>query len=235
MGPGPDTRLEATNEEAAARASAEVKRTRRLYRRFAPFYDAFRATWSRWTRPVEGELDRLFRERIGPDTRILELAPGTGINIERLFRCSDDFRSYLGIDSSEEMLAHARLKTRSDERIELRVGDATELDAVGDTFELIVCTWLLSHLDAPAATVGDALGKLASGGTAVFVFFTAPRSKPLHAVLRWLGGPFHFRLVDPEPIRKLPGLERLFTAAGGMATLAAFRAPTDVTPGRDLP
>ena len=221
---GRDGHVAVTSKDAAP-VSREVERTRRLYRWFAPFYDAFRALWSRWTRPVEEDLDQLFRERIGPYTRILELAPGTGINVERLFRCSHDFLSYLGIDSSEEMLARAREKARADERIELRVGDATDLGAVAGTFEFIVSTWLLSHLDTPAATVRDALGKLAPDGTAVFVFFTAPRWKLLYLVLRALGGPLSYRLVDPAPIRELPGLERLSTCAGGVATLAAFRAP----------
>ena len=96
----------------------------------APLYDAFRSLWSRWTRPVEAALDDLFRERIGSGTRILELAPGTGINVERLLRCAPDFASYLGIDSSEEMLARAREKARGDPRIELRIGDATDLGAI---------------------------------------------------------------------------------------------------------
>ena len=211
--------------------SPQVERARRVYRRFSPFYDPFRRLWSLWTRPIERELDRLFRERIGPDTRILELAPGTGINIERLLRCSDHFCSYLGIDSSEEMLARARVKARGDERIELSVGDATDLRGIATTFDLIVSTWLLSHLDAPTETVRDALGRLASGGTAVFVFFTAPRWKPVHAALRALGGPLSYELVDPEPIYKLPGLEQSSACAGGMATVVVFRA-ADTVPGQ---
>lgn len=205
--------------------SAQVTRSRHLYRRFAPFYDGFRALWSRWTRPIEEDLDRLFRERIGPDSRILELAPGTGINIARLLRCSPGFASYLGIDASEEMLARARPRAREDARFDLRVGDATDLSTVEGAFDFVVSTWLLSHLDEPAAAVRGALAKLAPGGTAVFVFFTQPRSKLLGAALRALGGPFSYRFVDPEPIRALRGLERLAACAGGMATLAIFRAP----------
>lgn len=210
---------------SARQQSAEVERTRRLYHRVAPFYDGFRSVWSRWTRPVEDELDRLFRERIEPATRVLELAPGTGINVERLFRCAPGFASYLGIDSSDDMLAQARQKTRGDSRIELRVGDATDLDAVEGSFEFLVCTWLLSHLDAPAETARDALSKLAPGATAAFVFFTAPRGKLLRCVLERLGGPLGYRFVDAESIRALPNLERLESCAGGMATLAVFRAP----------
>lgn len=202
----------------------QVVRIRALYRRFAPVYDAFRAFWSWWTRPIEDELDRLFRERIDAQTPILELAPGTGINIERVFRRSPGFESYLGIDASPEMLARAAPRTRGDARIELRQGDVTDLKGLGSgPFDFVVSTWLLSHLDAPAATVRDALGHVAPGGTAVFVFFTVPRWGLLRALLRALSGPFSYRLVDPEPIRALPGLERTSSCAAGMATIAVFR------------
>ncbi len=215
--------MDSPSGPAALQTSAEVERTRRLYHWVAPFYDSFRSLWSRWTRPAEEALDRLFRERIGPETRVLELAPGTGINVERLLRCAPEFASYLGIDSSEEMLARARPKARADARIELRVGDATAVGAIEGSFDFIACTWLLSHLDAPAETVRGALSKLSPGGTAAFIFFTAPRSALLRGVLRRLGGPFQYRLVDATPIRTLPGLESFESCAAGMATLAVFQ------------
>lgn len=210
---------------ARTQRSAEVERTRRLYQWVAPLYDAFRTLWSRWTRPTEQALDTLFRERIGPATHVFELAPGTGINITRLLRCAPGFASYLGIDATPEMLVRARSKARGDARIELRIGDATDLRAVAGSFEFVVCTWLLSHLDAPAETVRDVLSKLAPGGTAAFVFFTAPRGAIFRRVLERLGGPLRYRLVDATAIRVLPNLERLEVCAMGMATLAVFQAP----------
>lgn len=203
----------------------EVERARRLYRRVAPLYDGFRSLWSRWTRPVETALDDLFRERIGAETRILELAPGTGINVERLLRCAPHFTSYLGIDASEEMLARARGKARGDRRIELRLGDATALDVADGSFDFIVCTWLLSHLDEPAEAVRRALPKLSAGGTAVFVFFTSPTNGFSRYVLSMLGGPFEYRFVDARDILEIAGLERIETRAAGIATLVVFRAP----------
>lgn len=209
-------------------ATPQLARIRILYRRFAPMYDVFRALWSRLTRPIEDDLDRLFRDRVGPQTRVLELAPGTGINIERLLRCSPSFTSYLGIDASPHMLARARARTGDDSRIELRVGDVTELPSLAEgPFDFIVSTWLLSHLVAPTETVLDALAMLAPGGTAVFVFFTKPRSRVLRGVLRALHGPFSYELIDPEPFHELPDLERIDSCAGRMATLAVFRAATD--------
>ncbi len=221
-----------TNGTNATVNPPQLDRVRRVYSWFARFYDAFRAVWGRWTRPIEEDLDQLFRERIGAESRILELAPGTGINIERLFRWTRGFGSYLGIDSSEEMLVRARARAQADDRIELRIGDATDLQAVGGTFDFVVSSWLLSHLDTPDATVRDALRKLAPGGTAVFVFFTPPRSRLLLAVVTAIGNPFSYRVVDREPIRTLPNLERMSVSAAGMATLAVFRAPPDQAPAK---
>ena len=202
---------------------------RRLYRRMAPVYDPIRSVWSRWTRSAEAELDLLFSERVGPEARVLELAPGTGINIERLLRCAPRFRSYLGIDISPDMLARARDKTGGDPRFELRIGDATELTDVEESFDFVVCTWLLSHLEDPARTVARATEKLAPGGTAVFVFFTEPD----RAVVRWPLRPavraFRARFVAPETIHRLPHLERLTRHAGGLATFAVFRRVEGVT------
>lgn len=211
------------------RPSSEVERTRRLYRRLAPFYDAFRWFWGRSTRRAERSLDVLFRERIDSSTRVLELAPGTGINVERLLRMAPEFASYLGVDSSEEMLGRARQRAGGDPRIELRLGDVIERASDGGRFDFIVCTWLLSHLDEPAEMVHTAVSMLSPGGTAVFVFLTAANSRLLRATMGALGGPLHYRAVDSEPIRAFPHLERFETCAGGIATLVTFRTP----PGAD--
>lgn len=208
-----------------AGSPAQVQRIRRVYRWFAPAYDGFRAFWSLWNRKSERELDRLFRERIGPDTRILELAPGTGINIRRLLRRGREFGSYLGIDASEEMLARARAKVADAAGIELRLGDVTELAALPGAFDFVVSTWMLSHLDEPTAVIRDAVAHLAPGGSAVFVFLTEPRGRLLAAIVRAIGGPFSYRCVSLEPILALDHVERVETFAWGTATLVVFRMP----------
>jgi SAM-dependent methyltransferase len=221
--------------EVSRGEGSEPEWARRLYRWLAPIYDALRRIWSRWTAATEAALDELFAKRISSDSQILELAPGTGINLDRVFRCAPGFHSYLGIDVSEVMLARARPRTRGDPRIVLRVGDATDLSGVLGPFEYIVCTWLLSHLDAPRDTARGALSKLAPGGSAVFVFFTKPESR----LVRWLLNPFmrlfRVRFVDPEPFRTLPYFERMTIDAGGMATLVVFRRPAPPDEGRISP
>jgi len=207
------------------RVQPATQRVRNVYRWVAPFYDAFRMAWSRLTLPIERELDRLFRERIGPEARILELAPGTGINVVRLLREAPRFASYLGIDASEDMLARARPRARGDARIRFRLGDATEVASVDGAFDFIICTWMLSHLDAPAETVRAALAKLAPEGTAVFVFFSRPSSMPLRWLLGALGHVFRYRLLEPAMLTDSSDLEASTSRAAGMATLAVFRRP----------
>lgn len=213
-----------------AATATTTRRVRGLYRRVAPFYDAFRAAWSRLTRPVERQLDRLFRERIGPQASILELGPGTGINLRRLLREAPHFGRYLGIDASEAMLSRARSRAQDDPRIVLRTGDITELHGLEDAFDFVVCTWVLSHLDDPPETVRAALARLAPRGTAVFVFFSRPALAPLRWLLAAFGRVFRYRLLAPARITGLPFLETSSSCAAGMATLAVFRRPSEGPP-----
>ncbi len=207
----------------------EPRWARNLYRRVARVYNAIRPLWS--SRAAEAQLDSLFAEHIGPATRVLELAPGTGINIERLFRCSPNFASYLGIDVSSAMLDRARIAARNDSRVTLQLGDATDLSGLGGPFGFIVCTWLLSHLEHPERAVGRALEHLEPGGTAAFLFFTRAANPLIRALVVLFVRSFRGAVVDAEAISSHPQLEAIHRYGGGYATLAVFRRPRDASLG----
>jgi SAM-dependent methyltransferase len=196
----------------------------RAYRLFARFYDAFRRVWSAWTRVTETRLDELFAERIGPTARVLELGPGTGVNLARIERLGLTFGSYLGIDASDEMLARARERFGSSPKIELRRGDVRKLADVPGGFDFVVSTWVLSHLERPADVVREAVALLAPGGSAVFLVSGRPTARWLAVVLtpfyRWAGA----RFVEPRDLEPIPGLEALERRSLGLASLAVFRA-----------
>lgn len=203
--------------------SGDSRWIRSLYANVAPLYDLGRRLWGAWTRSAERELDRLFSSRIDRNSRVLELAPGTGVNLERLFCCAPSFGSYLGIDLSDPMLRRARKKSRGDRRVMLRVGDATELSPALGSFDFIVCTWLLSHLTRPAETVRRALERLAPGGSAVFLFLTRSESPLVRVAVGLVLAPFRVRPVDARTIGRLPHFQRLTRHGGGSASLAVFQ------------
>jgi SAM-dependent methyltransferase len=205
----------------------------RVYRVFSLVYDVFRGLWSFWTRSSEKALDALCVSRIGRDARILELGPGTGINLERLQRLGIGFERYVGIDASEAMLDRLRAKLGKDARVDLRVGDITDLSNLRERFDFVVSTWVLSHLPDPAATVRQAIDLLEPGGTAVFLFSATPSSRLLRVGLmpfyHWAGAVF----IDPAGIEELPGLEVIERRSAGLAALAVFRRPeSDPEPAR---
>ncbi len=191
----------------------EPRWARFLYGCVACIYDAIRPLWS--SRDAEVQLDSLFGERIGAATRVLELAPGTGINIERLFRRCANFHSYLGIDVSSAMLDRARVAARDDDRITLQLGDSTDLSGLGGSFGFIVCTWLLSHLEHPESTVRGALEHLEPGGTAAFLFFTRTDNLLVRALVALFVRSFRGACVDAKTLSALPYLEAMHRYGGG--------------------
>ena len=203
----------------------EPRYARHLYGRVARVYNAIRPFWS--SRAAEVQLDALFAERIGSATRVLELAPGTGINVVRLFRCAPKFGAYLGIDVSAAMLDRARIAARNDSRVTLQLGDACDLSGLGGSFGFIVCTWLQSHREHPERAVRGALAHLEPGGTAAFLFFTRPDSPFIRGLLAPFIRSFRGSFVDPEAIRSLPHLEVIHRYGGGYATLAVFTRPRE--------
>ena len=207
----------------------EPRWARALYRRVAGIYDAIRPLWS--SPAAEARLDALFAECIGPATRVLELAPGTGINVERLFRCSPNFGDYLGIDVSAAMLDRARAAAQNDPRVTLQLGDASDLSGLSGSFGFIVCTWLLSHLEHPERAVRGALEHLEPGGAAAFLFFTRADNFLIRGLVALFVRSFRGAFVDPEAIRLLPHLEAMHRFRGGYATLAVFRRPGEPSLG----
>ena len=216
-------RIERKIKAATPNERWEAKWARYLYRRVARIYNSIRPLWS--SGAAETQLDALFAERVGPATRVLELAPGTGINVERLFRCSPKFGAYLGIDVSSAMLDRARIAARNDSRVTLQRGDATDLSRLGGSFGFIVCTWLLSHLEHPERAVRGALLHLEPGGTAAFLFFTRADNLLIKGLVALFVRSFRGTFVDTEAIRSLPHLEVMHRYGGGYATLAVFRSP----------
>lgn len=183
----------------------------------ARWYDPFRK-W--WTRIVESKLEKDFLETlqrtITPKTRIVEIGCGTGINIQRVLSLKKPFHSYTGIDFSSDMIAIAQQKFREEKNVTFIQGDARTVP-LPKQYDLVICTWVLSHIPEPSVVVNRYYKNLQKDGTMLLVFLT----KPHWSVSFWFS-PFmklyHSQYVSEQEIENMDGKKEIKKYAYGLAT-----------------
>ena len=214
----PDAKAPAPGGTFTAHGRAE--RVQTLYRLAgARWYDPFRVLWERLTsRAAEAELDRLVREHAAEGCRVLDIGCGTGHNLGRLHRLGVPFESYRGVDLTSSMLAIARQRYADETRATFVESDLHDLSGAPERFDLILCTWVLSHLERPHDAFEIAHRLLAPGGHALFLTLTHPRW-----YVSWWFTPlvrlFQARYVEAAALQSLPGLATIQTWTAGLVTL----------------
>ena len=144
--------------------------------------------------------DRLIREmEPEPGTHILEIACGTGRNLDCMDRLYPGRHLY-GLDISEQMLETAREKLAG--RVLLAHGDACSFDPVGlfgrESFDHIVLSYSLSMIPDWQGALSQALAHLAPGGTLHIVDFGDLSRLPgsfSYLLRKWLEQ-FHVQVRD---------------------------------------
>ena len=195
------------------------------YRAGGRWWDPFRAVWELCTsRQAKADLESLLRRYVTPESRILDLGCGTGVNLDRLLRLGLPFQHYTGMDFSSSMLALARKRFGDMPSITFLEGDVTALEDVGERYDAIVATWLLDHLREPASFVNNVQRLLAPGGHLLLMFYSRPRW-----FLRFWLSPLGRRLVlaDPVPEREVSSFSGVLskkTYSAGVVTLVDIGA-----------
>lgn len=145
-----------------------------------------------------GKIERLLADRKGSlpaglDGTILEIGPGTGVNL-RFYRTGI---RWIGIEPNPFMHPHLRREAgRLSLPIDLRHGVAERLDLADESLEAVVSTHVLCSLrDLPAA-LHEIRRVLRPGGRFVFIeHVAAPPGTWLRRVQRWVR-PFSQALAD---------------------------------------
>src|SRR5436190_12529569 len=115
--------------------------------------------------------------------RTLELGVGTGANLGHYPREAN----VIGIDLSPEMLAIAQQHTQElDLDIELRLGDAQDLDFADEEFDTVTATLLLSTVPDPQRAVFEMRRVLRPGGRVLLLDFARHPVAPVRWVERVL-------------------------------------------------
>lgn len=139
----------------------------RFYRRQAKFYDL-----TRWIM-LHGRREAVAKLGLRPESAVLEVGCGTGLNFRHILARLDPERGRLtGLDFSASMLARARRRVVRNgwSGVGLVQGDATVLP-FSATFDAVLFAYSLSMVPDFAAALRGARACLRSGGVLVVLDF----------------------------------------------------------------
>lgn len=194
----------------------------------SPYVDSYERRASLWERAVarqaERDVRRRFEELPRRPLRVLDLGAGNGRTLHRLHRAGVDVASYLGVDSSPRMITAARDRYPYS-RARFDVGDVTDVDSI-EPHDLVIATWVLSHLGDPGEALDRWLRLLAPRGRLVVACLT---DGPDHTgrLVRWrLEHQLHCTPVDPQ-VLVARGPRHVHRSLAGSCAVVEYRRGGD--------
>ena len=133
----------------------------------------YRAIRPGWTSSGE-QLEALVRSYLTADSKVMDLGCGRGGVVELFWR---DVKLAAGLDPDVPSLAEHRAQG-----MPVVTGRGEHLPFAGESFDLIVCIWVLEHLRSPEGVLSEVRRVLRPGGH--FVFLTPNLRNPLLAFNR---------------------------------------------------
>jgi SAM-dependent methyltransferase len=132
------------------------------------YRDRYRALRPGW-RSSGDQLEALVRSRLTAQSHVLDLGCGRGGVVELIWH---DVKLAAGLDPDVPSLAEHRAPGMPVIR-----GRGEHLPFAGESFDLIVCLWVLEHIESPEVVLSEVRRVLRPGGH--FVFLTPNLRNPL--------------------------------------------------------
>lgn len=174
----------------------------------AKWYDFFKPGWN-WlvSRKAEKKFSLFLKKNLDKNTSILELGCGTALNLQKIKSLNLSYKNYLGLDFSEDMLKIARSKFKGHSNIMFKHKDLTQLDDAGEKYDIIICTWVLSHIHYPAEVINQAQLLLNSNGKMFLIFLSKPKwyvNFWFNPIAKYL---FRSKYVSVDEIKKIQNIK----------------------------
>ena len=160
--------------------------------------------------------------RVGPGSRVLDVATGTGDLAIELARRVAPGGEVVGSDFSEAMLARARTKPKpAGAELRFEWGDALELPFADGTFDAATVGFGARNFSDLERGLAEMARVVRPGGRVVVLEFTSPTRAPLSLFYSlWFDRvvPLLGRLAgDPDAYSYLPNSVKRFPAPAGLA------------------
>lgn len=198
-----------------------------LYASGARVFDPLMKLWNMAVATeAEEELNNFLRKNLDETSSVLELACGTARNLQKIYSLDLKFKKYLGLDFSHGMLAVARGKFPDNPTVEFKEQDITLADYSGEKFDIILCTWVLSHLQSQSIFVNKAQEGLKRDGKLFLIFFTRPKwyiNFWLSPIATYL---FSARPVAEEEVRRFNNIKTMHSYAANITTVVEIQKGT---------
>ncbi|MBE7513978.1 MAG: class I SAM-dependent methyltransferase [Anaerolineales bacterium] len=147
------------------------------------YRELYRARTPGW-RPATERYETVIRDHLRPGLRVLDVGCGRGGVLEQLGELVD---YPVGVDPDLASLREHRLAT-----LPRAAALSDALPFAPESFDMILASWVLEHLDDPLRTLNTIRRTLTPGG--LFIFLT-PNARSLVALLNRLFRPFQTILV----------------------------------------
>lgn len=199
---------------------------------------------SRWYDAIAGSTEKKYRDRgleklsAQPGERILEIGFGTGHCLVSLAQAVGPAGGVIGLDISDGMLVIARERLQKaglDDRVELRLGDAANLDFIeAGSLDGVFMSFTLELFDNPEIprVLGECHRILKPGGRIAVVSMT--KTDPPGLAVRMYEW-FHERVpnyADCRPIFARRSIEQSGFAIQDVSVASMWGLPVEIVLGR---
>lgn len=157
-------------------------KTKRFFKIVAPQWDSLK-------KDVLGDLDlnSMIQEKVSFHGNISDLGCGTGELMEIL--ADKVSRKLIGIDSSPEMLAQARMRLLKNKKAELRLGELERLPMKNREIDTAIMNMVLHHISQPELPIIEVYRVLKPGGIFILSDFEKHDNEKIKEIMggSWFG------------------------------------------------